>query len=78
MDWKLGHPSHGGSTSLSARHSLPQICRKSSLGGTTLWGNDGKGLSRKIKEKGASTIRDGSAKWSLWRMTVPPVSAPQA
>lgn len=61
MDWKLGHPSHGGSTSLSARHSWPQMCRKSSLGGTTLWGNDGKGLLWKIK-KGVSTIRDGSAK----------------
>ena len=48
MDRKLGHPSHGGSTSLSARHSWPQMCRKSSLGGTTLWGNDGKGLLWKI------------------------------
>ena len=72
LDWKLGHPSHGGSTSLSARHPLPQICRKNSLGGTTLWGNDGKGLLRIIKEKAASTIRDGWAKWSPWRMTIPP------
>lgn len=59
---EAGSPLSGGSMSLSARHSWPQMCRKSSLGGTTLWGNDGKGLLWKIKEKGASTIRDGSAK----------------
>ena len=35
-------------------------------------GDDGKGLSRIIKEKRASTIRDGWAKRSPWRMTIPP------